>query len=90
MVFTGGESYINHSYQNVKSYVATVDMNGNFSEGVMLHDEDRGSGAKYNGVRLAPAANQGVFVVVPRLREGVKSGWEIVLRSVGGAQVGLP
>jgi len=90
MVFTGGESYIHHSYEYVKSYVAYVDLNGNFSEAVMLHDADRGSGGKYNGVRLAPAVNKGVFVVIPRLREGLSSSWEIVLRSVGGAQVGLP
>jgi len=90
MAFTGGENYIHHSYQYIKSYVAYVDLNGNFSEAMMLHDEDRGSGGKYNGVRIAPATNKGVFAVIPVLREGVSSGWEIVLLSVGGAVVGSP
>jgi hypothetical protein len=88
IAFSGGETEINHSYANIDSYIAYVDGSGNFSNAALLHDENRASGGKYNGVRIAAARNGGVFAVVPLLRQGSSNSWEIVLQSVGGAQVG--
>ncbi len=90
IVFSAGETEIHHSYENIKSYFCYVDENGNFSNAYLLHDPERGSGGKYNGVRLAPAAKKGVFTVIPRLRAGYSNNWEIILRSIGGAEVGPP
>jgi hypothetical protein len=86
--FSGGETEINHSYANIDSYIGYVDGSGNISSAALLHDENRASGGKYNGVRIAAARNGGVFAVVPLLRQGSSNSWEIVLLSVGGAQVG--
>jgi hypothetical protein len=90
IAFSAGETEIHHSFEYIDSYIAYVDGQGNFSPAILLHDPERASGSKYNGVRIAAARNQGVFALIPRLRLGTSDKYEIILRAVGGAQVGPP